>query len=282
MLLPAAGLIVVVFGGGFFFALAESLGYFSPAGQSRLTFDNFFQLWRDAEVRAAVSYTLILTFVSTALAAIFGTILAIWLKNLMRKSAWVKIILQIPLAIPHLAVALILLGMLAPSGIFARIFYLGNLITAPADFPVLVADAYGIGIIAAYVIKETPFIALMILTVLARVGDDFELVAQNLGASDWQRFRFVTLPLIMPPLIFSSLIVWVFIFGAYQVPLVLGRIYPAMLAIVAQREFAATDLQQRPEAMAIAVLMTLLTMIFVWLYLRLTKNLLDYEKTSIF
>lgn len=279
MLVPAAGLIVVVFGGGFFFALAESLGYFSPAGQNGLTFANFVNLGRDPEVRAAFFHTLTLTFASTLLAAFFGTMLAIALKNLMRKSAWVKIILHIPLAIPHLAVALTLLGMLAPSGIFARLFYLSGLINAPADFPVLVTDAYGIGIIAAYVFKETPFIALMILTVLTRISDDYELVARNLGASKWQRFRFVTLPLITTPLVFSSLIVWVFIFGAYEVPLVLGRIYPAMLSIVAQREFAATDLQERPAAMALAVLMTLLTMIFVWLYLRFTKNFLEFEKT---
>ena len=282
MLLPAAGLMLVVFGGGLFFAAAESLGFFSSFGKGDLTTENYVRLWRDAEVRAAISYTLFVTFVSTLLAAAGGTILAVRLKNSLRNSATLKVILQIPLAVPHLAVALVLLGMLAPSGIFARFFYHFGLIGEPSGFPVLIADNYGIGIIAAYFLKETPFIALLILTVLARAGDEYESVAQNLGASRRQRFRFVTLPLITPPLIFSSLIVWVFIFGAFEVPLILGRIYPAMLAVVARREFAATDLQERPEAMALAVLMTLLTTLFVWLYLRWTKNFLDFEKTSVF
>jgi len=281
MILPAAGAVFIIFGGGLFFATAESLGFFRPVGESAFTFENFARIWNDPEITRAISFTLFLTSVSTLISAVFGSILAVWLRSLMRQRKIVKTVLQIPLAIPHLAVSLVLLGILVPSGMFARIFYLFGFVNTPADFPVLVNDAYGIGIVFAYVLKETPFVALMILTVLVRVGDEFEMVAQNLGASKWQRFRFVILPLITPPLIFSSLIVWVFVFGAFEVPLILGRIFPTMLAVVAQRKFGSTDIYERPEAMALAVLMTLTTMLFVRLYLRFTKSYLDFEKAPV-
>jgi len=277
---PAALLIAGLFGGSLFFTLAESLGFYSSNGG--LTFEYFRQIIGDREVVAAFSFTLILTCVSTFLSAVCGVALAIFLRGQMRSSRFLKTLLQIPLAVPHLAVALVLLNFLAPSGFLARIFYAFGAIKTPADFPVLVNDAYGFGIVLTYVLKETPFVALVVLTILARVGDEYEQAAQNLGANFWQRFRFVTLPLIAPSVVFSSLIVWVFVFGAFEIPFVLGRAYPTTLAVVAQRKFNGTNLSERPEAFALAILMTLVMTLFVWFYLRRTKNTTEFEKTSIF
>ena len=280
--MPSLLLIVALFGGGLFFATAGSLGFFAPVGESAFTLENFWRVAGDREIRAAFFFTLMITCASTAFSAVGGVLIAVSLRRQMRKSAILKTLLQIPLAVPHLAISLILLNLLTPSGIFARVFYAFGLLEAPADFPVLVADAYGIGIVLAYVLKETPFIALVVLTVLTRVGDEFEQTAQTLGANAWQRFRFVTLPLIAPSVVFSSLIVWVFVFGAFEIPFVLGRSYPTMLAIAAQRKFNGTDLTERPEAFALAILMTLVTTLFVWIYLRATGNLVEFEKTSVF
>ena len=280
LILPALLIIIGLFGGSLFFTLAESFGYFTADGN--LTFEYFRQVLNDREVVAAFWFTLILTCISTVLSAAFGVALAILLRRQMRRSAIIKTLLQIPLAVPHLAVALILLNFLAPSGLFARFFYAFGIVQKPSDFPVLVGDAYGIGIILTYVLKETPFIALIVLTILVRIGDEFEQVARNLGANAWQRFRFVTLPLIAPAVVFSSLIVWVFVFGAFEIPFILGRSYPTMLAIITGRKFNGTNLSERPEAFALAILMMLVTTFFVWLYLRSTKNFVEFEKTSIF
>lgn len=278
LLFPALTVIILLFGGSLFFAVAESFG----SEQSTFTLSNFEKVIKDREIRAAFFFTLWVTTVSTALSAALGTFLAVWLRRQLNESHLLKTLLQFPLAVPHLVVALILLNLLAPSGMFGRIFYALSLIKSPAEFPVLVNDAYGVGIILAYIIKETPFIALIVLTVLVRVGDDFETVAANLGASKWQRFFYVTLPLIAPSIIFSSLIVWVFVFGAFEMPFVLGRSYPAMLSIAAQRKFNSTDLADRPEAMALAVLMTVITVVFVWVYLRFTDKHSEIEKTTLF
>lgn len=280
-LLPALSVIVVLFGGSLFFAAAESFGFFSPLGGG-LTTGNFRRLRLDPEVRAAFLFTLYVTTLATLLSAAGGTLLALVLRRPLAESATLKTLLQFPLAVPHLVTALILLHFLAPSGFIARLFYAAGLIVAPTDFPALVNDAYGVGVISSYVIRETPFIALIVLTILVRVGDDFEQVARTLGASAWQRFRFVTLPLIAPAVVFSSMIVWTFIFGAFEIPFVLGRSYPAMLSIHVQREFNSTDLTDRPAAMALAVVMTAVTTLFVWLYLRLTRNHTEVEKTTLF
>ncbi|MBC7796842.1 MAG: ABC transporter permease subunit [Pyrinomonadaceae bacterium] len=277
--LPITGFIIVFYGGSLFFVMTESFGGFN--GNSEQIFKPFWQIIIDREIIAAFFLTLILTTVSTLISAVCGTALAVFLREGLRQSVVLKTLLQIPLAIPHLAVSMILLSLFAPSGIFARVFYLFGIIRTPSEFPVIVNDAYGIGIIFAYVLKETPFIALVILTVLTRVDDEFGDAARNLGASRWQRFRFVTLPFIAPAIVFSSLVVWFFVFGAFEVPFVLGRSYPTMLAVIAQRKFYETDLSERPEAFAIAILMTIAGIIFARYYLNKTKDFAGLDKTSI-
>ena len=51
------------------------------------------------------------------------------------------------------------------------------------------------GIILHYVRKEIPFLALIVLAVLFAQPIGYEVVAENLGASRWQRLRYVTIPL---------------------------------------------------------------------------------------
>ena len=55
-------------------------------------------------------------------------------------------------------------------------------------------------IILHYVSKELPFLVLLVLAVLRTQGAQYDLVAENLGASPWQRLRYVTLPLVLPAL----------------------------------------------------------------------------------
>ena len=102
------------------------------------------------------------------------------------------------------------MNLIGQSGLIARLAHFAALIQTPAGFPVLINDRYGAGILIAYVLKETPFIALIALAMLRRTAEDYELVAATLGASSWQRFRYVTLPLVAPAVISASLLVFAF------------------------------------------------------------------------
>ena len=114
------------------------------------------------------------------------------------------------------------------------------------------------------------------------MGDEYEQAALTLGASWWQRLRHVTLPLAAPAAVSASLVVFAFIFGAFEVPFILGRPYPAMLSVVAQRRYLSTDLADRPGAVAVAVVIALVTALLVWAYLRLARALVGVERPTIF
>jgi putative spermidine/putrescine transport system permease protein len=159
----------------------------------------------------------------------------------------------------------------AQSGFLARLAYLANLIHEPADFPIMVNDPYAIGIILEYVWKETCFISVIILATLQNLGPDYEHVARTLGANRWQRFRYVLLPLIMPGVLSASILVFTFSFGAFEVPLLLGQRYPSALPVLAYRYYIDADLNARPEAMALSVLITLIITALIAAYTKLTQ-----------
>ena len=282
MLLPALTVIGGLFAGGLVLVSLQSLGFFPPAGDNSFTLEHYRSLIHDQEFRASLWLTFVLTSVATIISAVSGFALALALREWARHSSILNSLLQVPLAIPHLAMAIVLINVIAPSGLVARMGYGIGLVETPADFPALIGDRYGLGIIIAYVLKETPFIALMALAVLLRLGDEYEQVAQTLGASPWQRMRYVTLPMAAPAVVSASLVVFAFVFGAFETPFILGRPYPAMLAVVAQRRFTSTNLEDRPDAIAVAIVIMLISILLVWVYHRIARILVGIDRPAIF
>ena len=282
MLAPALVVIGGLFVGGLVLALAQSLGYFPAGGENAFTFRHYQALLFDEEFLQSLLLTFVLASVATIISAGLGLALALALREVAGRHRFVGVLLQIPLAMPHLVVGVILINFIAPSGFIARLAFAVGLISLPADFPLLTNDAYGFGIISAYVIKETPFIALMTLAVLLRTGQEYELAARTLGANRRQRLRYVTLPLVAPAVVSSALLVLAFIFGAFEIPFLLGRTYPAMLSVVAQRRFTSVNLSERPDALAVAVCLALVATLLVYVYMRLARVLIGTTKPTMF
>ncbi len=278
-LLPVVLIIGGLFGGGLVLAIVQSLGYFPPAGEHTFTAAHYQALLSDRELRYSVLLTFALSSVSTVISTMLGVALALVLRRPANRL--LTGLLQVPIGIPHLAMAIVLIDLIGQSGLVARVIHVFGFAAVPADFPALISDRYGIGIVAAYVLKETPFIALVALAMLRRVAGDYEMVASTLGATPWLRFRYVTLPLIAPAVISSSLLVFAFVFAAFEVPYILGRPYPAMLGVIAQRRFMSIDLIERPAAIAVAVFMSAVSTLFIWAYMRLSRHLIG-ERPALF
>jgi len=281
MLTPALAVIGGLFAGGLALATVQSLGYFAPTGENAFTLRHYRSLCDDYEIYASLWLTLKLATAATVISAVAGLALALGLSEVARRSRTINLLLQIPLAVPHLSMAGALITMIAPSGLLARVAYGFGFIQQPADFPAMINDRYSAGIALAYILKEAPFIALMTLALLARLGDEYEQAARVLGASAWQRFRHVTLPLVAPAVVSSSLMVFAFIFGAFEVPFILGRPFPAMISVVAQQRYLDVNLAARPGAIALAVGAAALTTALAWAYSRLTRALIGLERPFI-
>lgn len=282
MLGPALGVVGGLFVGGVGVALAQSLGMLSPIGEVGPSWQHYLAILSAREFRVSLGWTIWLAGVATMIAAVTGLALALALRRLAKRSGLVNLVLQIPLAIPHLAMAVFLMTTLGPGGLLARLVYQVGLIGVAGDFPEMINDRWGVGIVLAYLLKELPFVTIMLLALLAREGRELEEQAQVLGASPWQRLRYVLLPILAPAALSSSLMVFAFIVGAYETPYLLGQTWPALLPVLAQQRYMDADLAQRPGAIAMAVILSFLTTLLVWLYLKVAERWSGAERPLLF
>jgi len=194
------------------------------------------------------------------------------LRRLMWGKRWATIVFQINLPIPHSVGAIAMLLLLGQSGLLARLSRLAGLIATPADFPALIYDPLALGIILEYSWKSTTFIGINILASLLAIGENYEATARTLGANAWQRFRWVILPLVSPSLSAAAVLSFAFAFGAFEVPFLLGQRYPSALPVLAYRSYVNVDLNARPEAMAISMIISAITAGAVLLYMHLARR----------
>ncbi len=273
LLLAPAMLVVAVFlGGGVARALLESAGRFPLVGEGGWSLRAYRDVLADPAFLASVGVTLRVALTSTALATALGVGLALAVRRLGGRGPMTALF-HGTLAVPHLVGALCIGLLLSPSGLLARAGGAVGLVGGPGDVPVLVQDAFGWGIVAEYTWKETPFVAVVALAALGRGVGELEDVARTLGASRLARLRTVTLPLLAPPVAAASVLVFAFATASYEVPRLLGRPFPAMLSVEAYQRFRDPDLTARPEAMAIATILVLLSLVVVAAYLALVSSL---------
>lgn len=274
LLSPALLVIVVLFLGGFLFGILQSLGYLSLVGDGRFSFDAYRTMFDDPAVRASIVLTLRVSLLSTGISAVLAIAAAMLIRATRRGRRFLTVVFQLNLPVPHIVSAAAMLLLLQQSGLISRLTHAAGLTDAPADFPGLTADRFGIAIIASYVWKEVPFIGVVVLAALQAGVADYEEVARTLGAGPWARFRTVVLPIITPGVLSTSVIVFSFTFGSYEVPYLLGRSYPATLPVVAYQSYTDTDLAARPVAMAEAVFIAVFVGLLVLLYMRLSDRYL--------
>ena len=268
LLAPALVVIGVLFFGGLGIGLVRSFNYMPIIGLTEPNLAAYQKVLTSPEVYRSFALTFYIAATSTFIASVLAVAMALLLRSHFRGRAIASFLVQLNLTIPHLVGGIGMLYLFSQSGSFARIANSFGLITKPADFPAVIFDPYAVGIIATYVWKELPFITVITLATMQTLGDDQETVARTLGATRWQAFRYVLLPQIMPSLVSASAIVFAFTFGAYEIPALLGASSPLTLPVMAYRNFTDVDLAARPQAMALAMLIALISALMIAVYTR--------------
>ena len=166
---------------------------------------------------------------------------------------------RLPILVPHAVVAVFVIQILSQTGLVARVAYALGLLEDYAAFPQLLFTPSYLGTILAYLWKETPFVAYFVLAFMSGISDTLGEAAENLGASALRSFWEVTLPLSIPVISKAGLIIFIFAFGGYELPLLLGSTLPKALAVQTHLMYMSPDLLQRPLAMAMNGVVLLLS-----------------------
>lgn len=159
------------------------------------------------------------------------------------------------LAVPHVAVAIGLAFLIAPSGWMVRLFSpWATGWTTPPDIA-SVQDPYGLALTLGLVIKEMPFLFLMTLAALHQTHADRRLaIARSLGYGPVTAWIKVVLPAIYPQIRLPIYAVLAFSLSVVDMALILAPTTPPPLAVLVLRWFNDPDLSMRFVAAACASL----------------------------
>ena len=248
---------VLPFLAAFIYALCYSLGIIGVLNNG-FTLDFWQAVFQSGSFFQSFLYSFAIAFVSMGIS--IG--LALWLSlkfidELNKK--WISLIIFLPLAIPGVVAAFFTNQLFSKTGFFSRLMYHFNWITEARAFPDLVNDQWAFGITLTFITVVTPFFVLLFLNVYKneRIGELSEL-AVALGASPKQVTFKVSLPLLIRKTWTLIGLYFIFLLGAYEVPLILGQESPQMLSVYIVREIKQFDLAKIPEGYVVAVLYTLI------------------------
>lgn len=207
----------------------------------------------------SISISAIATFTSV----ILGGLLSFYLLS-FRKKALNFGIFNIVLILPHIGFAYIIFLFFSDTGFLFR-FLQAFGVSASGR---LVNDAYGIGIILNYVLKEIPFIVLYLLATNNAKNKNLVLSAKDLGAGFFQCFYKIYMPLNMLQFVSISIVIFAFILGNYEVPFLLGSNSPQFLSVSALNNFQSINIDQN-IASYLKVLIIFVTSFIISIVLRL-------------
>lgn len=274
LILPTLLVLTTLFVGGFLFGILQSIGFFSVIDQEvqRISFDAYLSAVQNKTVRAGIILTFRVAILSTVLSTIIALAISLMISRTKRFQSALIAITQFNIPIPHVVAATGILLTFSQSGLVSRVTNHLGVTDGPSDFPIITNDPFGYGIIMSYLWKEIPFMCVLILSALRGPVTSLDETAKTLGASYRYRLRKVILPYIFPAILSGTIIVFAFSFGSYEVPYLLGEPYPSTVSVVAYQLYTDRDLANRPTAMALATITSVVIGILVYAYMKLTQQ----------
>ncbi|PSB10543.1 sugar ABC transporter permease [filamentous cyanobacterium CCP1] len=178
--------------------------------------NNYGRMIQDGRFWQTIANTMVFTISTLVLELILGMGIALVLNQAFKGRGAVRTIAIIPWALPTALIATtwawifndqfgVVNDILLRLGIIdTGINWLGN--PAPAMLSVIIADVW----------KTTSFVAILLLAGLQSISNDLYEAHSIDGASPWQSFRQITLPLLMPQILIASLFRFAQAFGIFD------------------------------------------------------------------
>jgi multiple sugar transport system permease protein len=165
---------------------------------------NYLRLPNDPRFVEAVWHTLVYTFLSVLLPLIFGTLSAVVFHQKFPLRGFLRGVFIMPMMATPVAIALIWTMIFNPQ--LGVLNYLLSLIGIPPQLWVFHPATVIPSLVLVETWQWTPLVMLIVLGGLAAIPTEPYESALIDGASFWQMFRYITLPLIMPFLFIAGMI----------------------------------------------------------------------------
>jgi spermidine/putrescine transport system permease protein len=204
-------LVLVIFS----FNQATTIGTGRVVGGSvwhGFTLDWYRQLLENSRILDSLKNTLVVAVTSTVISTVLGTTVALALDRYrFRGHTALDAVLYLPIIIPDVVMALSLILFFVLIHLNQSAFALASAVgevswLPPAISAIIVRGLKVSPIILAHVAFNISFVAVVVRARLADFDRTLEEAAKDLYANEWQTFRRVTLPLIMPGILGGALL----------------------------------------------------------------------------
>ena len=217
-----------------------------------------------ADIWTPVSLTLVLATINTLILLVLGTPIAWWLaRSTSRYRELVGAVVAMPLVLPPTVLGFYLLIALGPNGPGGWVagFWGGR--TLAFSFTGLVIGSF---------FYSLPFMVQPLRNGFAAIGSDPLEVASSLGASNWQRFWRVALPLARPGYITGAVMTFAHTVGEFGVVLMIGGNIPGQTKVIAIALYDYVERLQWAEAHVIALGMVIFAFVVIAVTLTIDRR----------
>jgi iron(III) transport system permease protein len=246
-----------------------SAAFFSP--RARFGLDAYRYVFTDKNFYRALGTTAVFSFGMVAIAVPLGGLLAFLITRTdIKGKRALEILVLVPMFISSIVLAFGYTVSVGPTG-FVSLFIRNIIGVVPWN----IYSLPGMILIAG--LSHVPHVYLYVSSAMRNLPSDLEEAARTTGASIWQVSRDVTLPMVLPALIFAASLNILLGFETFGIPLVLGD--PNGIMVLTTYIYKLTTLFGTPtyQLMAVvAVVLILITLPLVWAQRKLLRNAKKY------
>src|ERR671913_1044899 len=269
MVAPSMALIAIVALWPIIYAIWLSMHEYSlrQAGVSRWAepfgLGNYIDALGSSQFWRATRITFVFTIASVVLETLLGLAMALIMHSAFRGQGLLRTVVLVPWAVLTVVTAIMWKTIFDPNLGFVNTLLGSNTVWLGEEPQALLV------MIFADVWKTAPFMALLLLAGLQVIPSEIYEAAKVDGATAWQRFRKITLPLLMPALLVALIFRTLDALRAFDLPKVLtnGANGTETLSLIAQRTFQENRLIG--EGSALSILTFIIVMAVSFAYIRL-------------
>lgn len=219
-----------------------------------------------SETQQALWLTLQLASVTTVLLLLLTTPLAWWLsQTTSRWRAPISALVTLPLVLPPTVLGFYLLIIMGPHGWIGQITQKLGLGTLSFSFT---------GLVVGSLLFSLPFAVQPLQHAFENIGKRPLEVAATLGASPWDAFVTVALPLARPGFVTAAILTFAHTIGEFGVVLMIGGNIPGKTQVISTLIYGHVEAMEYAQAHTLAALMVIFSFC-VLLFLTNARSRLD-------
>lgn len=258
---------------GFFFFYPVIRGIaasFRPEGVVGWSLANYRRFFSDPRMLRILRFTALdLGVVATSLSILIAVPIAYRLRRYFRGVTIFRTLVTLPLAYSGvIAVSLVYFAFTGAGLLSLTLRRIGII-----EHPLHLMGGYT-GVIIASIYQQVPFVFLFILAAMAGVNPTLEEAAKTLGASKWQVFRRVILPLTLPAIMMAAILGYITNYGAFVTAIIPGDPAFATRTVLIEAWHQAFRRWDWSMSVTITTIAGAVAMVFVYIFLLLQRKVM--------